>query len=236
MAPGDGPRLSRHHLRWLVGEVVRRVSGRSIGTYLRHEIAGPWRPTSTSASPRRRDPGWPAWCRCCPRDLRPPTEGTRGPEGEQSAGGAIDLVRLVELDRRISPPTPLLKALMAPGGALPIRSCGRAPGCTGRDSRATQCDARSLARLYGACVSDVRTGSGSAFRILTPEEVDRAVEPRRQDRTRCFWAWTSSGASDSTSTGASSLPPGSGPALLRAFRHGRIRRVADPDTQLAMAT
>ena len=26
---------------WLVGEVVRRVSGRSLGTYLREEIAGP---------------------------------------------------------------------------------------------------------------------------------------------------------------------------------------------------
>ena len=37
------------------------------------------------------------------------------------------------------------------------------------------CDARSLARLYGACVDDVKTSSGATFRIIDAKQVERAV-------------------------------------------------------------
>ncbi|TKK88035.1 beta-lactamase family protein [Herbidospora galbida] len=39
--PGTESGYHAHTFGWLVGEVVRRVSGRSLGTYLREEITGP---------------------------------------------------------------------------------------------------------------------------------------------------------------------------------------------------
>ncbi|WP_066374514.1 serine hydrolase domain-containing protein [Herbidospora mongoliensis] len=39
--PGTDPGYHAHTFGWLVGEVVRRVSGRTLGTYLRQEIAEP---------------------------------------------------------------------------------------------------------------------------------------------------------------------------------------------------
>ncbi|WP_062349073.1 serine hydrolase domain-containing protein [Herbidospora yilanensis] len=39
--PGTEPGYHAHTFGWLVGEVVRRVSGRTLGTYLREEIATP---------------------------------------------------------------------------------------------------------------------------------------------------------------------------------------------------
>ncbi|MEV5589826.1 serine hydrolase domain-containing protein [Nonomuraea pusilla] len=39
--PGTGHGYHAHTYGWLVGEVVRRVSGRSLGTYLAEEIAAP---------------------------------------------------------------------------------------------------------------------------------------------------------------------------------------------------
>ncbi|GAB1821556.1 serine hydrolase domain-containing protein [Herbidospora sp. RD11066] len=39
--PGTDPGYHAHTFGWLVGEVVRRASGRTLGTYLREEITGP---------------------------------------------------------------------------------------------------------------------------------------------------------------------------------------------------
>ena len=44
---------------YLVGEVVRRITGRTLGTYFRDEIATPSTSTSGSGSPSVRNPEWP---------------------------------------------------------------------------------------------------------------------------------------------------------------------------------
>jgi CubicO group peptidase (beta-lactamase class C family) len=66
---------------------------------------------------------------------------------------------------------------MAPGGAFSDPELWHSPRLHAAEIPAANgiCDARSLARLYGACVSDIPTDSGEGFRILGPEQVERAV-------------------------------------------------------------
>jgi len=49
LGTGHGQRLPRLTQGFLVGEVVRRITGRSLGTVFRQEIAEPWEPISISA-------------------------------------------------------------------------------------------------------------------------------------------------------------------------------------------
>jgi CubicO group peptidase (beta-lactamase class C family) len=48
---------------WLVGEVIRRITGVSVGTYLQRASRDLSTPTSSSDFRRRRNPGWLAWSR-----------------------------------------------------------------------------------------------------------------------------------------------------------------------------
>jgi CubicO group peptidase (beta-lactamase class C family) len=166
---------------WLVGEVVRRVTGVSIGTFLRNEIAGPLGAEFFIGLPPSEEP---RVARLVPFSLRPVSAGPSGdptPSGdEHNAVGGPDLSHLADAALTyLAPDGPLFKALMAPGGAFsdpelwhsPLLHAAEIPAANGI------CDARSLARLYGACVSDIPTDSGQGFRILTPEQVQRAVRP-----------------------------------------------------------
>src|SRR5262249_6387619 len=68
----------------------------------------------------------------------------------------------------MGPDTELGKALFAPGGALGGADVYNTRACHAAEIPAAGGigDARSLARLYGACVSEV-----DGIRVLTPEEV-----------------------------------------------------------------
>ena len=55
-----GTRNGYHALTygWLVGEVVRRVSGKSLGTFFGTRSPSPWAWTSGSVYPRTKSHGW----------------------------------------------------------------------------------------------------------------------------------------------------------------------------------
>ncbi len=171
---------------WLVGEVVRRVTGRSIGTYLREEITGPLcadffigLPESEHRRPARlisfidalaagRLEGFAA---------EPGSGPGRGPSLDEMAKLAATY---------LAPDGPLTKALAAPGGALADQAIWGSPELWRAELPAANGigDARSLACLYGACVSDVTTAGGSPFRVLTPGQLDRALVPQTEGPDR----------------------------------------------------
>jgi len=168
---------------WLVGEVVRRVTGMSIGTYLRDEIAGPLDADVYIGLPASEEPRVARLVSFVDGLKSGLSTGSlaAGGAGAPGAGAGPDLAHLAELaSTYFAEDGPLFKALTAPGGALSDEAIWHTPRLHAAEIPAANgiCDARSLACLYGACVSDVQTASGKPFRILTPEQVDRAVQPQ----------------------------------------------------------
>jgi CubicO group peptidase (beta-lactamase class C family) len=139
---------------YLVGEVIRRVSGKSIGTYFRDEIANPLGLDFWIGLPASEEP----------RVAR--LVGGLTPDPSELDDEARKL-----MDQLMGPDTPAGKALSAPGGALtqgifntPEFHAAEIPAAGGIG------DARSLARLYAACVGEV-----DGIRILSPETVKTAT-------------------------------------------------------------
>ena len=138
---------------WLVGEVVRRVSGRSIGAYFRDEIAGPL--------------GADFWIGT------PPEVDDRVAELVMAAPQPGETANLMmEILAKAKPYG--IKAFMNP---LPGPG-----GFNGRDWRGAEIpaanghgSARALARIYGA----VATSTQDGVSILSREAVDRARTVQR---------------------------------------------------------
>jgi CubicO group peptidase (beta-lactamase class C family) len=139
---------------WLVGEVVHRIDGRSLGTYFHDEVAAPLGLDFWIGLPEEIEP------RVAPLiTIELPTEGP-----------AREL-----MDQFMGPETKLGKALSAPGGAF-----GDFSLFNDRRIRAAEIpaangvtDARSLARMYASTVSEV-----DGVRILTPDQVKAATAQR----------------------------------------------------------
>jgi CubicO group peptidase (beta-lactamase class C family) len=137
---------------WLVGEVVRRISGRSLGTYFRDEIAGPLgldlHIGLLDAEHRRV-----AEMSDIPTDYLDPN--------------AIGLAQLILSDPQsmaalafVNPPT------MALGPNNPEWRRAEIPGANGHGA------ARDLARVYGALA---RGGTVDGVRVLAPDSITRAA-------------------------------------------------------------
>ena len=139
---------------WLVGEIIRRVSGKSVGQFVRDELAGPL--------------GLDLWIGL--------------PEEEHDRVAPLEVIELPTdpnlaalVDQFIGPETNLGRALYAPGGAFTEHQFAtfNLPEVWKAEIPAANCitDARSLARLYGACVSEV-----DGVRVLDAAQVDKAIE------------------------------------------------------------
>jgi len=161
---------------YLVGEVVRRVTGRTIGAYFREEIAGPL------------DADWyiglPAVLESRVARLVPFETGPDGSvfdglgnlgEGAGDDPAAADL--LAQLAPYLGRDGALTKALGAPGGAFSSPDVWQDPRLHAAEVPAANgiCDARSVARVYGACVSDADRSIGGTFRVLSPRQLDTAL-------------------------------------------------------------
>lgn len=143
---------------YLVGELVQRVTGTSIGTYFRTEIGDPLGLDFWIGLPEEHEPR-----------VAPLIGGIAG-------GGAAELDDATRalIDQFIGPDTPLGKAL-SPGGAF--------SGTDTFNSRAAHAaeipaaggigDAQSIARMYAACIGEV-----DGIRLLTPEQM-RAASTQR---------------------------------------------------------
>ena len=136
---------------FLVGEVVRRVSGRSVGTYFREEIAAPLGLDFWIGLPEEHEPRVATLI------------------GGLSLDGLDDATRAV-MEQFVGPETMLGKALTVNGAidstdALATRAAHAAelPATGGIG------DARSIARLYAAIIGEV-----DGIRVLEPAQVELA--------------------------------------------------------------
>jgi len=139
---------------WLVGEVVHRIDGRSLGTYFHDEVAAPL--------------GLDFWIGL-PEEIEPRVASLITID-IPAEGPAREL-----MDQFMGPDTMLGKALSAPGGAFSDFSLFNSRQIRAAEIPAANgvTDARSLARLYAATVGEV-----DGVRILSPEQVKAATAQR----------------------------------------------------------
>lgn len=148
---------------WLVGEVVRRVTGKSLGTAFAEQVAAPLDLSFWIGLPADEEH------RVVPLVSMIPEPASA--DGEADA--AAEANQYDELLRSfLGADSPLAKALFAPGGALADQSVWNSRAMRGAEVPAANGvgDARSLARMYGACVSEI-----DGVRLLSPDQVKAAT-------------------------------------------------------------
>lgn len=157
---------------WLVGEVVRRVSGMSLGEFFAREVAGPLGLDFWIGLPedqhRRVSPLIP---------MAPPAGlhavggegGTSGSDSEAPSG----LVEMLEI--LLGPGNLAGRALSAPGGAAADEQIWNDPRTLSAQIPAANgvTNARSLARMYASMV-----GSVDGVQLFEPETLCTAIEPQ----------------------------------------------------------
>lgn len=170
---------------WLVGELVRRIDGRSIGTYLAEEIVSPLGVEFYIGLPDEQfdrvapiiplDP--------LPMPDEPATEAELAEEVAEAPtldapGEAVRSKKsglVAALDRLFGDGNLLARALAAPGGAFGSDEAWEDPRVLTAEIPAANgvTNARSLATLYAACVGPV-----NGQRVLESETLRAAMEPQ----------------------------------------------------------
>jgi CubicO group peptidase (beta-lactamase class C family) len=222
---------------WLVGEIVRRVTGLTIGTYLRSEITGPLEADFYIGLPASEEPRVARLVSFL-EGLESGMPTGPGSGGQETPLGGPGLAELAELaETYFAPDGPLFKALTAPGGALSDEEVWHSARLHAAEIPAANgiCDARSLALLYGACVDDVKTPSGETFRIIDAAQVERAVRPQTTGPDTVLLGldiqWGLGFNVNSGIIGAAGL---GGAKAFGHFGMGGSAGWADPDMQLGM--
>ena len=144
---------------WLVGELVRRVSGKSLGTFVHDELTVPLGLDLWIGLPAEQN------------DRVAPLEAIQLPD---------DPMLKPMVDQFIGPDSMLGKALFAPGGAWTEKMFDsfNLPEVWAAEVPAANCitDARSLAKLYAACVSDVPGADGTPMHLFEDKNIDAMIE------------------------------------------------------------
>ncbi len=136
---------------WLVGEVVRRIDGRSLGTYFREEIAEPLGLDFHIGLPESEH------ARCA--DMGPMAAPDPTVEGANLAHAILAEPESMLARAFMNPPS------MAAGPNVPAWRSAEIPGANGHGT------ARALARLYGAMACG---GDLEGVHVLSPESVASA--------------------------------------------------------------
>jgi CubicO group peptidase (beta-lactamase class C family) len=136
----------------LVGEIVQRITGRSLGAYFAAEIAGPLGLDFCIGLPAASEP------------RVAPLIGNLGATPDAVGDGALDETALASLAELIGPTSKLGRALTVNGAFARLGDIP-APGGNVFNSREVHAaelpaangigDARSLARMYAACIGEV---------------------------------------------------------------------------------
>lgn len=225
---------------WLVGEVIARITATSVGTAFRREVAEPLGldffiglPGSEEHRVARLVPILEAIS-----SGRLSSGGPPGADGGGDGDGYLEALaaRAVEY---LAPEGPLTKALTAPSGALEesdelVNSAkvhaAEMPAFNGIG------DARSLARLYAACIGEVVTDSGEKVRLLDDRQLDDAVRPRTGGPDRVLLGldiqW---GLGFMVNRGLLAAAGLGGPRAFGHFGMGGSGAWGDPDAELALA-
>jgi len=145
-------RLPRNHLRYLVGEVIRRITGKTPGTYLRDEIASPLNLDIHIGVDSSFDPRIADLVDAPP----PPPNAPPNPLNEMAANPEGVTFKA------IANPRPVVDASLI--NSREWRGC-EVPAANGHAT------ARALASLYGTLATG---GASGSFRVLTPDSIKRA--------------------------------------------------------------
>lgn len=156
---------------WLVGEVVRRVSGLSIGEFFARRVAEPLGLDFWIGLPPEQHP----------RVARLIPMGTPAGPGAPGASAATDRPAGPRktfgemLDKFLGPGNLLGRALTAPGGAFSDQGIWNDPRVWSAMVPAANGigNARSLARMYASCIEEV-----DGNRLLTPDMLAAATTAR----------------------------------------------------------
>jgi CubicO group peptidase (beta-lactamase class C family) len=211
--PGDGHGYHVNTQGFLVGEVIRRISGRTLGAYLRESLAGPAGiDFSIGIGPEHDD-------RCAAVQPPPPT-----PEAEEYRRRfTVDPATLSGLDlmRRNAYVNP--RALS--GADLVNTRAWRAaelPSTNGHGN------ARAGARLYSALAGD---GDLDGVHVLAPDMVARAIEVQVSGEDIVLQRPTRFGLGFQLTMPARRLGPS--PRAFGHFGAGGSLGFADPDARVA---
>lgn len=159
---------------WLVGEVVRRVSGMGIGEFFAAEFAGPLGLDFWIGLPDEQQsrvaPLIPMGGGSPGEDAPPMMAAEEGDGSNDAPSGLIEMLEMF-----LGPDNLAAKALTAPGGAFAAESIWNEPRVWAAQIPAANgiTNAPSLARLYAAAVSEV-----DGRRSLAAETVRNAIEPQ----------------------------------------------------------
>ena len=199
-----------YHMRtygWLVGEVVRRANGHTVGELVASELAAPL--------------GLDLWVGL-PEEHEPRCAGVVAPRGEN--GALLDAMRSL-------PPDEYLIARVAPN---PSDLFAYDERWNRRELRAAEmpssngvADARSLARLYAALVGEV-----DGVRLLAPETVARAATPEASGPDRVLMIDTAYGLGFMLPP---TVAPGAGPSAFGHAGAGGSLAFADRDAGMTFA-
>ncbi len=148
---------------WLVGEVVKRITGKSLGTAFHDQVAAPLDLDFWIGLPESEEHRVATLISMIPKGADKPLDnGEPNPIAEM-------------IKAFMGPDTSLGKALYAPGGALSDQDVWNTRAVHAAEIPAANgiTDARSLARMYGAVVNEV-----DGIRLLTPQQVKEATTQR----------------------------------------------------------
>jgi len=153
--PGTAHGYHARTFGWIVGELIRRITGKMPGEYVATEIAGPLGLDLIIGVPESEDGRVARMLPARPGD---------DPELERLASEALSDQSTL-LGRVMSGPSQLF--------AYDERWNGRTLRSAQMPSSNGHSDARSLSRMYAACLGEVE-----GVRLLAPETVERATVPR----------------------------------------------------------
>jgi CubicO group peptidase (beta-lactamase class C family) len=140
---------------WLVGEVIRRITGKSVGAYFREAIGEPLGVDFWIGLPESEE-----------ARVAPMVGGLADPALTENP----DVRALME--QFMGPETALGRALFAPGGALSSPGVWNTRALHAAEIPAANGigEARGIARMYASCIGEV-----DGFRLLTDDQLKQAT-------------------------------------------------------------
>jgi CubicO group peptidase (beta-lactamase class C family) len=211
--PGTGHGYHVNTQGFLIGELVRRVTGKTLGTYLREDLAGP----ASIDFFIGVDPELDGRCaELVPRLPSPEDEELRRQLSVDP--GSLSGLSLMRVNAYRNPPE------LSGTGVVntPAWRAAEVPSTNGHGN------ARAVARLYSALATD---GELDGVHVLSPEIIGRATEQQVQGEDILLQRPTRFGLGFQLTMAERPLGPSS-----RAFGHfgaGGSLGFADPDARLA---
>jgi CubicO group peptidase (beta-lactamase class C family) len=229
---------------WLVGEIVRRVSGSTLGALFQREVAEPLGLDFWIGLPESEEHRLARLISILDAISSGRLSSGGGMPGAAPAGGSNgDNAYLEALAQRameyLAPDGPLTKALAAPSGVLDAGN----ELLASRELHAAELaafngigDARSLARMYAACIGKVETPEGENVRLLDERTLAEATKPRTEGPDRVLLGLDIQfGRGFMVNRGILAAAGLGSPRGFGHFGMGGSGAWADPDAELAMA-